>query len=57
MAAPRVVFRVHAVRRMFERRITETDVRRNVGSNELIVITVCEPDPGTWDTTFRRRTR
>ena len=32
-------------------------VAENAESNKMIVITVYEPDPETWDTTFRRRTR
>ena len=88
----RLVFRVHAIERMFERRITEEDVREVVGKgetiehypedspypsrlilgwqgsrpihvvvadqkeeNELIVITVYEPDPALWQPDFRRR--
>jgi Domain of unknown function (DUF4258) len=32
----RVVFRLHAVRRMFERRIAESDVREVLGNGETI---------------------
>jgi len=90
--AHRLVFRVHAIQRMFERRIMEEDVREVVengetiehypedspypsrlilgwqGSrpihvvvadlkeqNELIVVTVYEPDPALWQPDFRRR--
>ena len=87
-----IIFRIHAVQRMFERRITPKNVRavlqagemiedysedmpapgglmsslpgqrplhvvmaENRIENELIVITVYEPDPGQWKTGFRNR--
>lgn len=90
--AARIVFRVHAIQRMFERGITAEDVRdvletgdtierypddtpypsrlvlgwRGVRplhvvvaddqeGNELIVISVYEPDPATWEPGFKRR--
>ena len=92
MAIDRIVYRVHAIQRMFERHISEHDVRTvlaegevlveypddkpypsrlalgfrgarplhivvadNVELNEIIVITVYEPDPAKWDSAFRRR--
>jgi hypothetical protein len=91
--AAKLVFRAHALRRMFERQISLDDVRAVVGSgetiedypddkpypsrlvlgwrsrrpvhvvvahnlsdNELIVVTVYEPDAELWDHGFRRRT-
>ena len=88
----RLVFRLHAVQRMFKRRIGADEVRTvveagevivsypddtpypsrlilgrsgsrplhvvvadNMVDNELIVITVYEPDPTLWDETFRRK--
>ena len=92
MTSYRLVFRVHAVRRMLQRRISATDVRHvldtgeviedypddrpypsrlvlgfrgarpihvvaadNHAAQEVIVITVYEPDPDQWDPTFHRR--
>lgn len=86
------VFRVHALRRMVERRVSDVDVRgavengeviedypddipypsqlilahisgrplhvviaRNADADEVIVITVYEPDPEQWDDEFKRR--
>jgi len=88
----RIIFRIHAVQRMFQRRITEDDVRDvlstgeviedypgdtpypsalrlgwrgarplhvvaayNAADDELIVITVYEPDLSQWEADFRRR--
>ena len=90
--AANVVFRVHALQRMFERRISVDDVfavigrgeviedypddrpypsrlvlgwRRarplhvvvahNLNEDELIVITVYEPNPAFWEADFKRR--
>lgn len=90
--AESVVFRVHALRRMFERGITVDEVEaaikngeviedypddtpypsqlvlgwsdsrplhvvlaRNLSENELIVVTVYEPDPALWEGGFIRR--
>jgi hypothetical protein len=87
-----IVFRVHALQRMFERRITAEDVRsiletgetieryaddapypsrlvlgwrdvrpfhvvvaENLEGNELIVISVYQPDPALWEPGFTRR--
>ena len=87
-----IVFRVHALQRMFERRITAEDVRSvletgetiehyaddtpypsrlmlgwqgvrplhvvvadNQEGNELIVISVYEPNPALWEPGFKRR--
>ena len=36
LAAERVIFRLHAVRRMFQRRITEQDVRHVLQTGELV---------------------
>ncbi len=88
----RLVFRVHALMRMFERHISVEDIQavvskgetiedhpddspypsrlvlgwrgtrplhvvvaRNLSENELVVITVYEPDPALWEAGFRRR--
>jgi len=88
----KLVFRVHAIGRMFERRITEEEVRTtleggetiedypsdtpypsrlmlgwaagrpihvvaadNRQDDEVIVITVYEPDPALWEPDYRRR--
>ena len=90
--AEELIFRVHALRRMFERRISIDDVNAvidsgetiedyrddrpypsrlvlgwrgarplhvvvadNLSENELIVITVYEPDPELWGADFRKR--
>lgn len=90
--ATKLVFRVHALRRMFERQLGVEDVEaviesgetiedypsdrpypsrlvlgwrgarpvhvvvaHNLSENELIVITVYEPDPELWEADFRRR--
>ena len=92
MIIKRLIFRVHAIERMFQRRISEEDVldilttgevieeypdevpypsrlvlgwkgsrpihvvvADNLESQESIVITVYEPDPGQWEPGFRRR--
>jgi len=92
MAEEKLVFRAHALGRMFERRISLDDVRnvlkngstieeypddipypsrlvlgraggrpmhvvaaRNDAGCETIVVTVYEPDPGQWDSGYRRR--
>lgn len=95
MSPNRLVFRLHAVRRMSERGISEPDVQHvlrtgdviedypndlpypsrlvlgfcgsrpihvvaadNAADQESIVITVYEPNPARWDSTFRTfRTR
>ena len=88
----RLVFRIHAIQRMFERGFTEDDVRSvlqtgenieyypndspyptrlvlgwrgirpvhivvadNREENEIIIITVYEPDRALWESDFRRR--
>ena len=88
----RIIFRVHAVQRMFERKIDEEDVRHvirtgetiedypadqpypsrlilgrrnrrplhvvaayNNDDDQIIIITVYEPDPAQWTADFRRR--
>ena len=90
--AANVLFRVHALQRMFERRISVDDVYAviargeviedypddrpypsrlvlgwigarplhtvvadNLSENELIVITVYEPDSEVWEADFKRR--
>jgi len=90
--AAKLVFRVHALRRMFERNFSVDDIRAviddgetiedyqgdkpfpsrlvlgwrgarpvhvvvadNLRQNELIVVTVYEPDPELWEDDFRRR--
>jgi hypothetical protein len=92
MTDPRIIFRIHAIQRMFERRVSDENVRRilqsgemiedysddmphpgglisgrrgnrplhvvtaeNTTDNELVVITVYEPDPSQWKTRFRSR--
>lgn len=92
MSRSKLVFRIHAIRRMFERKISVADVRRvlesgevieaypddepypsrlvlgwigarplhavvadDLGAEEIIVITVYEPDPTLWENGFRRR--
>lgn len=92
MESSRLVFRLHAIQRMFQRRISESDVRHvlttgevievypddtpypsrlvfgwrgsrplhvvvadNLEARETIVITVYEPDPGQWESGFRRK--
>jgi hypothetical protein len=88
----RIVYRIHAIQRMFERRISEQNVRQvlqsgkmvedysddmpfpsglmlgrrgtkplhvvmaeNTNENELVVITVYEPDPSQWKSNFKSR--
>ncbi len=85
MTSRPIIFRIHAIQRMFERRVSEEDVRQvlesgeriedysdempfpsglisgrrgiralhivtaeNTRDNELVVITVYEPDPSQW---------
>jgi hypothetical protein len=92
MTSPGMVFRIHAVQRMFERRVSEGNVRQvlqsgemiedysddmpypgglvsgrhgnrplhvvmagNPRDDELVVITVYEPDPSQWKAHFRSR--
>ncbi|HZA24815.1 MAG TPA: DUF4258 domain-containing protein [Dehalococcoidia bacterium] len=92
MSPYRQVFRVHAIQRMFQRRIDEEDVRRapetarlveeypddqpypsrlilgwngsrpmhlviahSYIDNQIIVVTVYEPDPDEWGPDFMRR--
>jgi len=92
MTNPRIIFRIHAIQRMFERRVSDENVRRilqsgemiedysddmphpgglisgrrgnrplhvvtaeNTTEDELVVITVYEPDPSQWKTHFRSR--
>lgn len=92
MTPYRLVFRVHAIQRMFQRRIDEEDIRRaletarlieeypddqpypsrlilgwsgsrpihvvvanNYSDNQVIVVTVYEPDPDEWEADFMRR--
>jgi hypothetical protein len=91
--ATNILFRTHAIQRMFQRNISEKDVRsilmkgetieeyaedtpypsrlilgwigqrpihvvtaNNDMDNEIIVITVYEPDRGKWSDDFKRRT-
>jgi hypothetical protein len=90
--AANLVFRVHALHRMFERRFSIDDIKAviasaetieaypdarpypsrlvlgwrgerpvhvvladNLSDNEIVVITVYEPDPDLWEADFRRR--
>ncbi len=92
MATQRLIFRAHALQRMFERNISVEDVHSvldtgeiikaypddtpypsrlilgwsgdrplhvvaadNPAEGETIVITTYEPDPGQWDSDFKRR--
>jgi hypothetical protein len=87
-----IIFRIHAIQRMFERRVSIDKVRQvlesgemiedysdempfpgglmsgkrgerplhivmaeNTRADELVVITVYEPDPGQWKPGFRNR--
>ena len=89
-----LIFRVHALRRMFERSIIVDEVVQaietgetiasypddtpypsrlllawvggrplhvvvadNQAGDEMVVITVYQPEPGSWDAGFRRRTK
>jgi hypothetical protein len=89
-----IIFRVHAIQRMFERRVSAENVRQvlqsgemiedysgdmpapgglmlgkhgtrplhvvmaeNTIANELVVITVYEPDPSQWKARFKDRKR
>ncbi|MHB1158272.1 MAG: DUF4258 domain-containing protein [Phycisphaerales bacterium] len=91
MSYDALIFRFHALQRMFERNISETDIRDVLGNGEVIetyddppcpsrlvlgrcggqpihvvasddpqermtvVITVYEPDPARWDSSFKHR--
>jgi hypothetical protein len=92
MTSRPIIFRIHAIQRMFERRVSEETVRQvlqsgemiedyseemahpgglmlgrrgnrplhvvmaeNTQDNELVVITVYEPDPTQWKAQFRSR--
>ena len=94
MDSEHLVFRVHAIQRMFEREISREDMRQvletgtiiesypddepypsrlvlgwsgvrpihvvvadNRDEDEIIVITVYEPDPGRWEPGFSERRR
>lgn len=94
MTSRPIIYRIHAVQRMFERRISEEHVRQVLGSgemiedysdemqcpgglmsgrrggrplhvvmtgntsdNELVVVTVYEPDASQWKSNFRKRKR
>jgi len=87
-----IIFRVHAVQRMFERKISKEDVQQilqtgeviedyptdwpypsrlilgwteqrplhvvaayNTAEEQIIIVTVYEPDPAQWTADFRRR--
>jgi hypothetical protein len=88
----RIIYRIHAIQRMFERRVSDENVRQvlqsgemiedysddmphpgglisgrrghrplhvvmaeNTKDDELVVITVYEPDPAQWKSGFRNR--
>ena len=54
----KISYRVHAVRRMFERRGAKplhVVAAYNAQGDEQIVVTVYEPDPALWDDGFKRR--
>ena len=68
MTVERLIFRVHAIQRMFKRGIRKEDVRQilltgavieeyadNRKAGETIVITVYEPNPKEWEPDFKRR--
>ena len=92
MADVGLVFRVHAIQRMFRRGISDEDVRHvldtgetiqdypedqpypsrlvlgwrgsqaihlvvadNIDEQEIVVITVYQPDPAQWEADFRRK--
>ena len=51
----RLVFRVHAIQRMFQNGISEKDVRLDAETGDTFVITVYEPDLEIWEPDFRRK--
>ena len=90
----KILYRVHAIQRMFERRVSQDDVQRvlqsgeliedyademphpgglmlgkrgkrplhvvmseNSRENEVVIITVYEPDPAQWNSEFKARKR
>jgi hypothetical protein len=92
MTSQPIIYRIHAIQRMFERRVSEENVRQvlqsgemiedysdempfpsrlmlgrrgerplhvvmaeNTKEDELVVITVYEPDPSQWKPGFRDR--
>ena len=92
MTSRPIIYRIHAIQRMFERRVPEENVRQvlqsgemiedysddmpypsglmsgrrgnrplhvvmaeNTKEDELVVITVYEPDPSQWKSGFRNR--
>jgi hypothetical protein len=92
MTERRIIYRIHAIQRMFERRVSDENVRQvlqsgemiedysddmphpgglisgrrgnrplhvvmaeNIKDDELVVITVYEPDPAQWKSGFRNR--
>ena len=94
MTSRPIIYRIHAIQRMFERRVSEEHVRQVLGSgemiedysddmhcpsglrsgrrgdrplhvvmaentrdNELVVITVYEPDASQWKSNFKKRKR
>ena len=94
MPLKKLVFRLHALQRMFQREISNDDVKRTIESgevienypndepypsrltlgfvddrpihvvfaenseeNEIIVVTVYEPNPTKWEQDFKRRTK
>ena len=66
MAEPILIFRMHTVRRMFRRGVTEQDVRAVLSGGEVIqqypddlpfASPVYNPDPARWSDDFRTRRR
>jgi len=92
MSCEKIIYRLHAVQRMFDRKITAEEVRyvletgevieeypddtpypsrlilgcykgrlihvvaaKNLNNQEIIIITVYEPDPSEWDLDCRKR--
>jgi hypothetical protein len=92
MTSRPIIYRIHAIQRMFERQVSEEDVRKilqsgvmiedysdempyasglisgkrgdrplhvvmaeNAKDNELVVITVYEPDSSQWKSSFKDR--
>jgi len=52
----RIEFRLHAIRRMFERRISDEEVLKVIQEGEVtIVVTAYQPDPSLWEDNFRSR--
>jgi hypothetical protein len=51
----KIIFRIHAIQRMFGRGVSAEDVRAVLESGETIIVTVYEPDGLNWESNFKRR--